>query len=244
MEKNNQIKVHRRKFLFWFIPIGGTFVGFFLFEKIYTNTLNSLFSKGFSILKNPDKRKRIQKNKALEQYTNGTLIENTKTNVVHLRSKILFTYYDKISESHIAEINFNNWQNTISDNKAHFIKGKSGLIFEHLSLRNLSTEITPQLIEESIQILSKAFSSEYYLYNIKNWRVYDLLLKYLALKGSNVNESWTSFSDLTKNIEYTYIKIPKKNKWIKSKNEFEKRINYAINNRGKVIKKLQERILV
>jgi len=243
MEENTPIKIPRRKFLSWLIPIGAAGMAFLLFRSVYTNTLATLFSRQLMARRSAKMRLKRKKGKTPEEYSEDTLIINTKSNIVHFRSKKVFTYYDKITPAHAGIVGFDDWQRFMESKNAHFRKGKSGVILEHISLRALSAGVTIASLETAIKILSMAFSETYYLNNVTNWRVYDLLLKYLALSGKDINESWTRFNDIIKHIDYTRIKIPKKNYWIRSKGEFGRRMTYADNNRENIIRKLQNRIV-
>ena len=247
MEKNRKIdKIPRRKFLNWIIPVFGASAIGFSFKSIYSGSINSYISKlnPKRVLKS-SKSKRRYKNKKI--WNKELIIVNTKTNIVHYPSSGLFTYYNQIADKHISVIAFNEWKSKVVQPK-HFIKTKSGIIFEKLILTELSLPLSNDKLQKATDTLSLAFSEQYnnrakFQINSYNWRLYDLLLQFIALNTSIPFElKWGKFSDIIKLVDFKSVKVPKRNTWVKSKNDFEFRVKYIVSNKDSYMKRIEKRI--
>ncbi len=191
------------------------------------------------LLKN-SKSKRNHKIKKV--WHNESLILNTKTNIVHYPSEKLFTYYNQISNKHLSVIKFDDWESQVLPPK-HFIKGKSGIIIERLALNKLTSPITDDKLNAAIITLGTAFSADYYEHNSNNWRLYELLIQLIALNSSvKVELKWNQFFEAVKKIDFHLLKVPQRNNWIKSREEFDKRVEYIRYNHGTYLKRLENRI--
>lgn len=227
MEETTDIrKISRRQFLYWIIPITGSILVVYLFKFIYSGIFNAFISKKnvkkSSVLPNQSKKKILTR----KSWSIESLVLNTKTNVIHYPSKKIFTYYDTISRNHIQTIPFDSWQSQIVDKK-HFNVAKSGIILEKLALRELNNPISDLKIEKALKILTIAFNKQYHTKNVRNWRLYDLMIQLLAVHSAyDYYVVKKKFFSTIKLVDYKNLKGPKKNSWMRSDAGFKIKIDY------------------
>jgi hypothetical protein len=242
MEQNRKInKISRKRFLYWILPLLGSSAIVFSFRSIYSGLFSKVISKSNnnSFLKSGKNKRRVR---TRGKWTQENLILNTKTNIVHYPSSKIYVYYDRISDKHISVIDFNSWKNQVASPK-HFNKAKSGVILEKLALRELSAPITSEKLAKATENLSLAFSKDYARMNSTSWRLYDLLLQCIALDTNvQMQIKWSIFLKIIENTNVKILKIPKRNAWLNSKTEFDKRVIYIHDNSEKYIKRLEKRI--
>jgi hypothetical protein len=244
MEKDRTIKrIPRRKFLGWVVPLIGSSVIVFSFKSIYSGSFNNLLLKldqkyNFKTTKsnkNKDQRKR---------WNIESLILNKDSNVVHYPSKYIFTYYDQISEKNISTLEFNNWKEQVKS-PIRFIKSKSGIILENLTLKELSFKNIKEMDSEykkAIETISIAFNNDYINSNIHNWRIYDLLIQLITF-NTRITNKWAYFSSIVNLEKIKYLQIiPKRNNWVKSEKEFILKVNEIIKKRETIIVSLRKRV--
>jgi hypothetical protein len=252
MEKKKDLnKINRRNFLLWLIPLASSYGIIRLFTSLYPSSIDWALFKGRKIGNKSVNTSSNQKSKTRKRnrgnWHNPNLVLNTKTNVVHYPSEKLFTYYNKIANNHVAIIKFGDWKQKVVPPK-HFIKSKSGVILEKLALNNLSTPITNGKLQIATETLAIAFSQNYfnkdkYQMNTHNWRLYHLLLQLIALDTTiPLENKWSKFSEIIKNVDFKFVKIHPKNNWVKSKTEFDKRIKYIEANSARYIERIQKRV--
>jgi hypothetical protein len=233
MEEHTKIaRISRKKFLYWLLPIGGATAIVFSFKSIYSGFMNTLISKySTGLVFGPRKNKKRQIIR--EVWSRNSLILNTKTNIVHYPASELVTYYNRIADKHIQVIGFQKWKEEVIPPK-HFIKSKSGIIFEQLALKELSIPLSPENLQKATDILAMAFSEEYmtrsnYQINTCNWRLYHLLGQFLALNTSiPLDQKWVKFAEIIKSIDFKFIKVDRRNSWVKSQSEFNKQVQYIL----------------
>jgi hypothetical protein len=174
------------------------------------------------------------------------LVLNTKTKVVHLPSGKIFSKYPTIRRQ--AIIGNANWEIEVKP-PYHFHKEKSGIILEVLALSRLASGINDRSLTDAYRILSIAFTGTYrsktaIIFNKYNFRLHHLLLKVISLNNTYPSaEKWNKFRLATANINYSLDKkpLPKFVDWIKSKPEFDKKVNYIVQNRSDYTSRLAKR---
>ncbi|MCW3110854.1 MAG: hypothetical protein JWQ09_5360 [Segetibacter sp.] len=245
MEENKKMdRIARRKFLYRVLPLIASSAIVFPFKSTFSGFFNRTIStrNNKTILKPGKRRKRNRGN-----WSKENLVLNIKTNVAHYPSAKIFKYYNKIADKHISVVEFNSWKNKINSPK-HFNKSKSGIIIEILALKELSIPITNDKLRQAIASVAIAFSKEYnnqqnYQMNSHNWRLYDLLLQLIVLNTSIKRElKWDNFSKIIQLVDFKQITIPKKNNWVNSKGEFDKRVDYMNRNIAVYKKRIETRI--
>jgi hypothetical protein len=175
------------------------------------------------------------------------LILNIKTGVVHLPTGKIFSKYPTIKRRTV--IGSDTWEAQVKA-PYHLVKEKSGIILEMLTLTRLSSGINDRSLTDAYRILSIAFTKTYknktgVLFNKYNFRLHHLLLQTIALNGTfTLAQKWSKFQLATANIDYN---IPDKKpvpgfmSWIKSKAEFDKKVNYILQNKSLYTSRLAKR---
>lgn len=103
--------------------------------------------------------------------------------------------------------------------------------------------ITNDKLDNAIENLSIAFSNKYIYNNSHNWRLYELLLQLIAINESIRPElKWNRFFEIIKLVDFKFLKIPKRDIWIKSKIEFDKRVKYIQDNLADYTKRIENRV--
>jgi hypothetical protein len=247
METNRKInKIPRRRFLGWIIPLIGSSAIIFSFESIYSGSFKRLYTTftGKVSLKSHHLK---HLKKIREKWNLDSLVLNTQTNIFHYPSEKLFNYYNRIANKHISLVGFQNWETQVVAPK-HFIKSKSGIIIESLVLKELSIPISNEMLSKAISTLSLAFSENYYnkskyQMNTTNWRLYDLLIQFIALNTLiKANSHWNIFSSIIKAVNLKSAKIPLRNKWITSDKECNNRILFIQSHKEEYEKRIEKRI--
>lgn len=175
------------------------------------------------------------------------LVLNTKTRVVHLPSGKIFSKYPTIKRQLI--IGNGTWETEVKP-PYHFNKEKSGIILEMLALTRLASGINDRTLTDAYRILSIAFNGTYrdksgLGFNKYNFRLHHMLLKTIALNSTfPLSQKWVKFQLATANINYSLPDkkpIPKFMSWIKTKAEFDKKVNYILQNKSSYTDRLAER---
>lgn len=191
------------------------------------------------------KKKRGNRSKSLS----NKLILNTKTNTVHLPSDKIFNNYDDLSVRNQRIIDLATWE-TIVKPPIHFHKEKSGIILETLALQKLVPGINDKNLTDAIHTIGIAFTSVYKnskgtLINKYNFRLHELLATLIGLNNSILSfGKWTMFQNATGKQDYSINKkgFPGYMNWIKTKEDFDKRVIYIAQNRTEYITRLKERV--
>jgi hypothetical protein len=175
------------------------------------------------------------------------LVLNSKTGVVHLPSGKIFAKYPTIKRRTI--IGFTNWEAEVKA-PYRFNKEKSGIIVEMLALTRLASGINDRTLTDAYRILSLAFSNNYksksgVLINKYKFRLHFLLLKTIALNGTfALAQKWEKFQAGTARINYSLQDkkpLPSYMSWIKTKTDFDKKVNYILQNKQTYIARLAKR---
>jgi len=175
------------------------------------------------------------------------LVLNIKTRVVHLPSGKIFSKYSTIKRQ--AIIGSTTWEMEVKP-PFHFHKEKSGIILETLALTRLAAGINDRSLTDAYRILSIAFTGTYrnksdLIFNKYNFRLHHLLLKTIALNNTYpLAQKWGKFQLATGNINYNLPDkkpLPRFMEWIKAKTEFDKKVNYILQNKQSYISRLAKR---
>jgi hypothetical protein len=175
-----------------------------------------------------------------KKWNQEKLVMNSKTNVVHLPTSVVYVYYDEIK--HIQDMNMTNWESQVQG-KVHLNKDQSGNILEILSLQKLRSEVNDDSLNNAINILSKAFGKECensrgINHNTTNYRLHELMLQLVAL-NSNIPATgkWNTFNEKVKKPQ----KIGKRQKWMETEISFNERIKYIQEREADYKKRLSQR---
>ena len=175
------------------------------------------------------------------------LVLNIKTGVVHLPIGRIFSKYPTIRRRKL--ISSTNWDVEVKS-PYHFHKEKSGIILETLALTSLAGGITDQSLTDAYRILSIAFTGTYKnktgaILNKYNFRLHHLLLQVIALNSTfGAAQKWEKFQSATGKINYNLQDkkpLPKFMGWIKNKADFDKKVNYILQNRSTYTSRLEMR---
>ena len=175
------------------------------------------------------------------------LVLNLKTRVVHLPSGRIFSKYPTIKRQTI--ISFANWETEVRP-PYHFNKEKSGIIVEMLALTRLATGINDRTLTDAYRILTVAFTGAYKsktgnTFNKYNFRLHHLLLKVISLNSTiPASQKWDKFQSATGNINYNLPDkrpLPRFMTWLKTKTDFDKKVNYILQNKQTYISGLAKR---
>lgn len=174
------------------------------------------------------------------------LVLNTKTGIVHLPTGKIFSKYPTIKRRTI--IGSDTWEAQIKP-PYRLVKEKSGIILEMLTLTRLATGINDRSLTDAYRILSVAFTKTYQgknglSFNKYNFRLHHLLLQVISLNSTSpLVQKWGKFLQATGNIDYNKdVKpIPRFMSWIKSKTEFDKKVNYILQNKSTYTTRLAQR---
>jgi hypothetical protein len=166
------------------------------------------------------------------------LVINSKTNIVHLPTSIVYNYYDEIK--HTRDVNINNWENTVNG-EVRLNKDKSGNILEILSLQKLRGEVNDDSLNNAINTLLKAFNKECENKagknnNSNNYRLHELMLQLVAL-NTTIQDKWNAFNEKVKKPH----KIGKRQKWMETETSFNERIKYIREREDEYKKRLSQR---
>lgn len=165
------------------------------------------------------------------------LVLNTKSGVVHLPTGKIFSRYPTIKRQ--AVIGSDTWEANVRP-PYRLVKEKSGIILEMLTLTRLAAGINDRSLTDAYRILSIAFTGTYKSksgesFNKYNFRLHHLLLQVISLNTTMTStQKWGKFQLAIGNIDYnTQNKkpIPRFMSWIKSKAEFDKKVNYILQNK-------------
>jgi hypothetical protein len=175
------------------------------------------------------------------------LVLNTKTGVVHLPAGRIFSKYPTIRRRTL--IGSATWETEMKPTY-HFNKEKSGIIIEVLALSRLAGGITDKSLNEAYRILSIAFTVTYknksgVSFNKYNFRLHHLLLYAIAMNNTiPLAQKWEKFQVATSRIDYSLKDtkpLPQFMSWLKSKAEFDKKVNYILQNKQEYSSRLVKR---
>jgi len=175
------------------------------------------------------------------------IVLNTKTNVVHLPSSKIFAKYPTIKSRRV--IGFNDWEIQLKP-PYHLHKEKSGIILEMLALTRLAAGINDRTLTDAYRILSIAFTGTYknksgVVFNKYNFRLHHLLLQTISLNNTYpLAQKWDKFQLATGRINYSAQDtkpLPRFVNWLKTKTEFDKKVNYILQNKQTYMSRLAKR---
>jgi len=175
------------------------------------------------------------------------MVLNTKTKVVHLPTSKIFAKYPTIKNQRI--IGFNDWEIQLKP-PFHFHKEKSGIILEMLALTRLASGINDRALTDAYRILSIAFTGMYkdksgVVFNKYNFRLHHLLLQTISLNNTYpLAQKWEKFQLATGKINYSLQgtkPLPRFVNWLKTKTEFDKKVNYILQNKQTYTTRLAKR---
>ncbi len=183
------------------------------------------------------KKSRISSKKARKKWNRNALVLNTKTNVLHFPTALLYTYYDEIKATHVQEISMAAW-NPQGENAPKLNRQQSGNIMEILTLQELGKDINDSTLVIAIDTLSIAFDSAYEKANFTNFRLHELMLQLVALNNLiPASEKWITFNAKVKKPTL----LRKRQKWMETEATFNERVNYIQNRRNDYITRLSQR---
>lgn len=227
--------IHRRQLIKWSIPIaaGLPFVHLVACAdkaKTKTDEVDSTKTRKTTARKNNEKQK---------PNTSEVLYYNQKKKVLH------YPGLKEKEELHIneqQEIKIADWEQMLDSGQARFVKEKSGLAFEKLALRSYQANPTAENLQHSLTIVARAFSNEYAMHNRFNWRVHDLLAQLVALNDA-VGDKWNYFTTAMQGVDMTKVKVPKRMKWVQSKDLFDKKAAYIAAHKNDYLARLKSRLI-
>jgi len=216
---------------------------------------NGLKISAFSILLAPFKNAlasgAVAINKSMEKLQKilpiDKLVLNIKTGVVHLPIGKIFSKYPTIKRRTI--IGSDTWETQVKP-PYHLVKEKSGIILEMLTLTRLAPGINDKSLNDAYRILSVAFSGTYksktgVSFNKYNFRLHHLLLQVIALNATfQPALKWDKFQIATGRINYNEQDkrpLPRFMAWVKTKTDFDKKVNYILQNRSTYTDRLVKR---
>ena len=231
--EHNNMTGNRREF------IGNTFK-LVLLSGLLTPLGQACNSKSKSKDKSNRKDTRTTNNKR-SKWNQEKLIVNTKTNVVHLPTAVVYNYYDEIKQ--YREINANDWENVIGG-EVRLNKEQSGNILEILSLQKLRNRVDDNSLSNATNTLSKAFSGSYQNSkginsNSTNYRLHELMLQLVALNNSIPDENkWQAFNERVSKAQ----RIGKRQKWMETEDSFSQRVKYIQDRQDEYKTRLMKRV--
>lgn len=175
------------------------------------------------------------------------LVLNTKTGVVHLPIGKIFSKYPTIKRRMV--IGSDTWETQVKP-PYRLVKEKSGIILEMLTLTRLASGINDRSLNDAYRILSVAFTKTYtdktgVSFNKYNFRLHHLLLQVIALSTTfQAAQKWDKFQIATGRINYNEKDkrpLPAFMAWVKSKTDFDKKVNYILQNRSTYTERLKNR---
>lgn len=226
--------IHRRQIIKWSFPL--------ITGLPFANSLISCNNNTKPThKKNKDStKKQVVKTKPKPNNTE-VLYYNPKTKVLHypgLREK------EKLETANLQSIKINEWEKMLDNGEAYFNKEKSGLSFEKLALRNFQGAPTAESLQKSLSITSRAFAKEYATQNRFNWRVYDLLVQWVALNEAIADpDKWYHFTKVISEVNLGNVKVIKRMAWVQSKELFDKRITYINEHKTDYLARLKTRLI-
>ncbi|MES1219861.1 MAG: hypothetical protein ABUT20_30450 [Bacteroidota bacterium] len=139
------------------------------------------------------------------------------------------------------------WE-TVVKSPVHFNKEKSGIMLEVLALQKLDTGINNHNLAAAANTLAMAFTETYKasdgsIINKFNFRLHDLLLQTITLNDSIPSfQKWERFQSTTGKIYYNEAdRLPKRMKWLMTEQDFNKQVNYILDNKTKYEERLKQR---
>lgn len=182
------------------------------------------------------------KKKNRKKWSHEGLLMNTKTNVMHLPTSKVYTYYDEIKSNHLKELTIAAW-NPLAENGPKLNKQQSGNILEILSLSHLKQGVNDEYLNAATNTLATAFTtacenSKGTNFNSTNFRLHELMLQLIALNtGIPMAEKWQIFNSKTKRPE----SLRKRQLWMASENNFNERVKYILDRQTDYMNRLTER---
>jgi len=175
------------------------------------------------------------------------IVLNIKTKVLHLPSSKIFSKYPTIKSRRV--IGFNDWETQLTP-PYHLHKEKSGIILEMLAMTRLAAGINDRTLTDAYRILSIAFTNTYknksgVVFNKYNFRLHHLLLQTISLNNTYpLAQKWDKFQLATGRINYSAQDtkpLPRFVNWLKTKTEFDKKVNYILQNKQTYASRLAKR---
>jgi hypothetical protein len=161
--------------------------------------------------------------KRKQKWSYESLVLNKQTQVLHIPSRQLYTYYDEIRASHLVPMSLTALTTTLEDQTARLNIGQSGKIAEVLCLYPLRQVVNDETLSAAADHLSIAFRDDYSKVNQKNFRLHELMLQLIALKTSiPENEKWQVFNSRTRKP----TQLKKRQNWMSSETNFIERVRY------------------
>jgi hypothetical protein len=168
------------------------------------------------------------------------LVINSKTNVVHLPTAVVYHYYDPVGRP--KDVSINGWESAIQG-EVHFNRDQSGNILEALALQKLRSEVNDGSLNNAITTLARAFRKDGdnkagVNLNSRNYRLHELMLQLVALNGSiPATGKWQAFNDRVKKPQ----KPGKRQKWMETETSFNERVKYIQEREADYKKRLSQR---
>ncbi|MBI5856832.1 MAG: hypothetical protein HZB42_04200 [Sphingobacteriales bacterium] len=188
------------------------------------------------------KRSTAKSKKKRKKWSHESLVMNTQTNVLHLPTAKVYTYYDEIKSNHLKEISRTAWS-PMAENAPKLNKQQSGTILEILSLNELKQGINDEYLNTATNTLAIAFTSacenmKGYNLNTTNFRLHELMLQLIVLNtGIAVADKWQAFNSKIKKPD----QLRKRQQWMASENNFNERVRYILDRQTDYMNRLTER---
>lgn len=186
-----------------------------------TKSKNPASNKG----KDKSKSNTAKRTSTRKKATAEKLVINPRTNVAHLPTAAVYTYYDEIKKSNA--ININSWESQIQG-QVRLNKDKSGTILEILSLQKLKNGLNDNSLNSAINTLARAFSTECanskgVNNNVTNYRLHELMLQLVALNNYiSSGGKWQFFNEKVQKPQ----RLGKRQQWMANESSFNDRVNY------------------
>lgn len=166
------------------------------------------------------------------------LFYNPKKRVLHYPG---IRKNEKTDFSGFQKIPIADWQTFLTRDDVKLAKETSGIVIEKLALRHFRLNANADGIKKSLALTEKVFSKDYVRSNKFNWRLYDLLVQWVALDES-ITDKQAHFSGAIQGADVDLIKkVPKRMSWLKSSEGVEKKLAYIQQQKDKYTERLQKR---
>ena len=239
---DGQTGLHRRKFLSNTIKIA--VLGSLL-------PASSCSNKSEKSKENPDStgnksqpgtKNQKGKNSKRKSWNHEGLVMNSKTKVLHLPTRKVYTYYDEIQPGHLQQVGLATWASQL-DGPARLNRDQSGNIIEILAMQDLKQGVNEGSLNAGINTVSKAFdrdceNSKGINSNINNFRLHELMLQLIALNNSiPLAEKWNVFNAKTKRPST----LRRRQAWMENETNFNDRVKYILDRQNDYITRLGKR---
>jgi len=139
------------------------------------------------------KAKKVAASPSPEVWSDTNMVVNKNSGVAHWPHPNVFKLRYRVAPHNSQTVKVENWQEKVAkDPKVRFDNSKSGIIYEHLALREIVVEDEETLtfnndsLSESIEILTVAVKEPG---NSENWRLYELIGRLVILKNEDDPEA-------------------------------------------------------